>query len=198
MARDLVNAIQQSGCGVDARVRATGHTLFFALWPEDAVRAQMEVRTKALDRQHHPHGRLLKPERYHLTLQFLGGHTDIPPQLVEDAMSVAGRVRTPAFDLSLDQAGSFQKVWWLGSAQPPAGLEALWQALDADPMHAWVKGVSPDGFIAHVTVVRDATTRLPPTPISPIVWRVRGFVLIDSQPPRPYAILHRWRLQDAE
>ena len=190
--------MRQSGYGVDPPGRATTHTLFFALWPEDAVRVQMEARTKALDRQHHPHGRLLDPARYHLTLRFLGEHTGIPPRLVDDAIQAAGRVRTPAFDLSLDHAGSFRKVWWLGSTQPPAQMEALWQALGTEAMQAWLDGVSPDRFIPHVTVVRDATTRLPPTPIPPLDWRVREFVLIDSQPPRPYAILHRWPLQDAE
>jgi len=47
-------------------------------------------------------------------------------------------------------------------------------------------------------VVRDAVVHLTPKPIAPIQWRVREFVLIHSQPPHPYTILHRWPLQDAE
>jgi RNA 2',3'-cyclic 3'-phosphodiesterase len=189
--------MQQPGLGFDEPARTAAHNLFFALWPDEAVRVQMEALATALDCDHHPRGRLLKPARYHLTLQFLGEHAEVTPQLVEDAMKAAGRVQAPAFDLSLDRAGSFHNVWWLGSAQPPQGLQALWQALSIELMHARVKVVSPGRFTPHVTVVRDAAARLPPTPVAPIEWRVREFVLIDSQPPRPYTILHRWPLQDA-
>lgn len=190
--------MQQPGLGFDAPARTAAHNLFFALWPDEAVRAQMEERARALDRDHHPRGRLLRPARYHLTLQFLGEHAEVPAQLVEDVMSAAGQVQVSAFDLSLDRAGSFHNVWWLGSAHPPEGLQALWQALGTGLMRARVKVASSGKLTPHVTVVRDAVARLPPTPIQSILWRVREFVLIDSQPPRPYTILHRWPLPDAE
>ena len=112
--------------------RTAAHNLFFALWPDEAVRMQIEERAKALDGEHHPRGRLLKPARYHLTLHFLGEHADMSPQLIEDVANAAGRVQAPAFDLSLDQAGSFHNVWWLGCAQPPEGLQVLWHALGTE------------------------------------------------------------------
>src|SRR5688572_33250846 len=196
-ARHSVDTMQQSGLGFDAPARTAAHNLFFALWPDEAVRMQVEERAKALDGHHHPRGRLLTPARYHLTLQFLGEHADVPSQLIEEAVNAAGRVSAPAFDLSLDQAGSFHNVWWLGSVQPPPGLQALWQALGNELMHARVKVASLGKFTPHVTVVRDAVARLPPTTIPPIRWRVREFVLIDSQPPRPYTILQRWPVPDA-
>src|SRR5688500_11567373 len=168
----LVNPRQQPGLGFDAPARAAVHNLFFALWPDEAVRVQMGERARALDGQH-PRGRLLKPARYHLTLQFLGEHADIPPHLIEDVVKAAGRVEASAFDLLLDHAGSFHSVWWLGSAQSPDGLQALWQSLGTELMRARVKVLSPGRFTPHVTVVRDAAARLPSTPMPPIYWRVR-------------------------
>ena len=191
--------MQQPGHGLDAHeTRTAAHKLFFALWPGEAVRVQIEERAKTLDGEHHPRGRLLKPARYHLTLHFLGEHADMSPRLIADVVSAAGRVQAPAFDLSLDQAGSFQNVWWLGSARPPEGLKVLWQTLGAELTHARVTMAPSDTFTPHVTVVRDATARLSSTPIAPIQWRMREFVLIGSQPPRPYTILHRWSLRGTE
>lgn len=190
--------MQQPGLGFDPPARTAVRNLFFALWPDEAVRVQVEERVKTLAGRQQPHGRLLKPARYHLTLQFLGEHVDVPAQLIEDVTNAAGRVQVPAFDLLLDQAGSFHNVWWLGSAQPAGGLQALWHALGTELMRARIKVVSPGKLTPHVTVVRDVATRLPPTPVAPIHWRVREFVLIDSQPPLPYTILHRWPLSDTE
>ena len=189
--------MQQPGSGFDATARAAAQKLFFALWPGEALRVQLAQRAKVLDGEHHPRGRLLKPARYHLTLHFLGEHADMSPRLIEDVVNAAGRVQAPAFDLSLDQAGSFHNVWWLG-AQPPKGLQVLWQALGTELANARVDVAATDSFTPHVTVVRDAAARLSPTPIAPIHWRPREFVLIGSQPPHPYTILHRWPLQDAE
>ena len=181
----------------DEPVRTAAHKLFFALWPGADVRVQIEQRAKAINGEH-PRGRLLEPARYHLTLHFLGEDVDMSPQLIKDTVNAAGRVQAPAFDLSLDQAGSFHNVWWLGSAHPPVGLQVLWQLLGTELAHAQVNVASSDTFTPHVTVVRDAPARLSPTPIAPIHWRVRDFVLIGSQPPHPYTILHRWPLPDAQ
>lgn len=189
--------MQQPGSGIDAPPRTAAHKLFFALWPGDNVRMQVEEQAQVLYRHFQPRGRLLKPARYHLTLQFLGEQAALPRRLVEDAANAATRVRTPVFDLVLDQAGSFHNTWWLGCTAQPAGLLELWHALGVELVHAHVNVRSTDGFTPHVTILRDASARLPPTPIAPVHWRVREFVLVDSQPPRPYTILHRWSLADA-
>lgn len=186
-----------SGSGVDTPSRAAPHKLFFALWPGEGVRAQVEAQAKVLDGHFQPRGRLLKPARYHLTLQFLGEHAALSQRMVQDAASAAARVRTPVFDLVLDEAGSFHNAWWLGCVAPPAGLLELWHALGAELMHADVNVRSADGFTPHVTILRDASARLPSMPIAPVHWCVREFVLVDSLPPRPYTILHRWSLADA-
>jgi 2'-5' RNA ligase len=56
------------------------------------------------------------------------------------------------------------------------------------------KAKASPGFSPHLTVMRDVHARLPPTAIAPLRWPVREFVLVDSQPPRPYKIVGRWPL----
>jgi len=189
--------MQHPALGSDALARRARHNLFFALWPDEAVRMQVEERAKSLYDHDPPRGRLLNPARYHLTLQFLGEHAGVSSQLIEDVVNAAGRVSASAFDLSLDRVGSFHNVWWLGSAELPQGLQALWQALGTELGSGPSDVALSDKLTPHVTVVRGAGARLPPSQIAPIHWRVREFVLIDSQPPRPYTILHRWPLPDA-
>jgi 2'-5' RNA ligase len=55
---------------------------------------------------------------------------------------------------------------------------------------------SGKGLVAHVTVLRDAGTTLPATPIAPVRWPVRDFVLVHSVLGREsaYHLLGRWPL----
>lgn len=173
------------------------HRLFFALWPTQAVRDEIAAKVDGLARAYPFDGRRLRPDRYHLTLQFLG---DIPPDQREDvvarAAAAAARVDSPAFDLVLDHAGGFPnaRVWWLGPASPPDGLRQLWDALGVALLHADQKPKASPGFSPHLTIVRDVGTRLPSTPIAPVHWRIDRFVLIDSQPPKPYKLIGEWPL----
>jgi hypothetical protein len=36
---------------------------------------------------------------------------------------------------------------------------------------------------------------LPTTPVDPVQWRIDRFVLIDSQPPKPYRLVGEWVLR---
>ena len=180
----------------------TYHHLFFALWPDAGVRAQIEAAAQILKSEHAPLGRWIKPHRYHLTLRYLGEHTSLPESLVAAALAAGDDVRARSFDVVLDVAGSFanRKIpWWLGCAGVANGFTALWKEIVAGleakghPQHDEVDPV------AHVTILRDADRRLPRTPIAPIVWPAREFVLIDSQlgPQARYEILRRWPLTES-
>jgi 2'-5' RNA ligase len=173
------------------------HRLFFALWPDAGVRDAIGAAADGLPL--HPGAeRRLRQDRYHLTLQFLG---DFPDEgrdaVVAAAAAAAARVESPAFDLMLDQAGGFAnaRVWWLAPSSPPEGLRALWDAIAAALARNGLKAKASPGFSPHLTIVRDVAARLPATPIAPIRWRVDRFVLIDSQPPKPYRIVGEWPLR---
>ncbi|NUS38020.1 MAG: RNA 2',3'-cyclic phosphodiesterase [Lysobacter sp.] len=176
--------------------RGPPHRLFFALWPDAALREAVAGTTEALVRLHPNDGRRLRADRYHMTLQFLG---DIPAprrdEVVARATGAAQAVASAAVDLVLDHAGGFPnaRVWWLAPAAA-AELRRLWDALGMALLHAGQKAKASPGFSPHLTIVRDVGARLPATPVAPLRWRVDRFVLIDSQPPKPYRIVGEWPL----
>lgn len=188
----------QLGLGFDDAPTGELHRLFFALWPDDALRPHIAATAASVVSEHAPGGRPLKPDRYHVTLQFLGDFRPLPTSLVEDAKAAAAAVRSPAFELSLDEVGSFRgaNVWWLGSKHSPDGLRALFDALGRSLAQHRVPVKSSASFVPHLTVQRDVRRFIAPTPVPPLPWPVREFVLIDSQPGRgtPYEVIGRWPL----
>jgi len=141
----------------------------------------------------------VSPQRYHLTLHFLGGFAGrLSPDLVHRAACAAASVRLAPFEFTLDAWGSFrtrEAPFWLGCNEVPAALAALHgqlldglrrQGIPADDARPWVP---------HVTVLRGAERRAA-TPVPAVHWRVADFHLIDSQlAPRPeYVPLGCWPL----
>lgn len=175
------------------------HRLFFALWPDDSTRRGIATAAAHLKAEHVPRGRWLGAHRYHLTLQFLGDFDRLRDSLVDDACRAAASVRSPAFDLTLDHAGSFRNrevPWWLGCESMPGGLQRLWDALGLALARAGVRTHASGSLKPHVTVLREADVPLPVTAITPIAWPVREFVLIHSQlgSQNVYTELRRWPL----
>jgi 2'-5' RNA ligase len=196
-----VNSARQPAPGA-ATLPAAGdqprHRLFFALVPPPAVVAAI---TQVADdlRQHAARGRPTRPEQLHLTLAFLGDFTeaDAPRRALEAGAQAAVDARP--FEVVLDRLDSFpgaRPPWFLtGDAAPILPLQSRLLAA----LHA--AGFRPKDagrvFVPHVTLLRNAHGPLPPTPISPIAWPVRDFVLIDSgSAGRGYVTLQRWPLGD--
>ena len=175
------------------------HRLFFALWPDETVRDDIAAAADALRRRHAPHGRWIGRHRYHLTLQFLGDADRLREDIANAAMRAAATLHAEAFDLVLDTAGSFRNrsvPWWLGCAEPPPLLHALWSSLGKALAREAVRADSGKALVPHVTVLRDAHAALPRTPIPPVRWPVREFVLVHSVLGRQsaYHLLGRWPL----
>lgn len=171
--------------------------LFFALWPSAAVRTACRDAARQLSIRLQPGGRLSSPELYHLTLLFLGDQVSASREAA--ALRAAATVLSPPFALTLDQAGSFRNraiPWWLGARETPPQLDTLHERLRDAMLRA---DVAPERmkFVPHLTIVRDASQSLPPTPIAPIAWAVDEFVLIRSRldlRPAQYEVLGRWPL----
>ncbi len=173
--------------------------LFFALWPDEAVRAQLSAAATHLRQKLRPVGRWVGAHRYHLILHFLGDYDVLPVALAQRAMEAAATVRTSRFDLALEEAASFRNrtiPWWLGPSQPSAPLRQLWRDLrDALVAHS-VPYDTKLRLAPHVTVLRDATQFLAVTPVPPVKWPIDSFALIhshlgvDSQ----YRVLGTWPL----
>lgn len=171
--------------------------LFFALWPDEALRAQLAERADALIRHRGIIGHPSRPQRYHLTLNFLG---DAVPAAVETSVRrAATRIQAPPFTLRLDKAGSFNNKdipVWFGCQEPPLELRHLDQRL-----RSALRGLPVDknpGLKPHLTILRGAEKRLRDETIVPIEWQVQEFVLIDSyldETPVRYEILERYPLR---
>lgn len=170
------------------------HRLFFALWPDDALRDAMRAAADgvaAFDRAE----RRMEPAKYHLTLQFLGGWNDRPDEVIEQCRAAATAVDCSAFHLVIDHAGAFARarVGWLAPSGN-SGLDALWSALGHALDDAGVQQRREDRFAPHVTVVRGLAGRMDEVPVEPLSWPVEDFVLLHSHAGR-YEVIERWPLQ---
>jgi RNA 2',3'-cyclic 3'-phosphodiesterase len=167
------------------------HRLFFALWPEDSVREQIELRTRAAVLE--SGGRPIAPRNFHITLMFMG---NVGRDGLARAQDTAAALTSPAFTLSLDriQSPSRAHVMWLAAPVEPVELLALARALRAIP----VVSQADHSFRAHVTLVRDPVHRLPTREVEPILWPARDFVLVSSQlgpGGSEYTVIGRWPLE---
>ncbi|WP_460734120.1 RNA 2',3'-cyclic phosphodiesterase [Lysobacter tyrosinilyticus] len=167
------------------------------LLPDEHVRQRMTDEVGRLRVAHDVQGRWIKPDRYHMTLHFLGAFSEVPEELVSRACQGVAELRMPEFDLVLDRVGHFaQGVGWLGCAQIDVRLQQLWEGLRMALTREHVRIQGHAAFKPHVTVLRDARQGLPAGPIDPIVWPVRDFALIDSQlgSRNEYVVVQRWSL----
>jgi 2'-5' RNA ligase len=165
--------------------------LFFALWPDDAVRAALGDWSRAIQRV--AGGLPTRAESIHLTLAFLGA-TDPGRRL--DIEAAAGRIAVSPFDLTIDEAGywNHNRIAWAGASTTPAALETLVRDLRAALTAAAVP-FDPKPFVPHLTLVRKARPGLTLPGLGTVRWRVTAFVLVRSEPQAGgsrYAIAAQW------
>ena len=151
--------------------------LFLALWPGDAVRAQlMQVRDTVPAR-----GRPVADANLHLTLVFMGSVAVSRRPAVEAAAAGAA---APAFTLELDQVGYWPRarVAWLGSTAPPPALTGLVDCLQTRLAAAGFGDPDPRPYRPHVTLLRHVDKRLGPPPAlqAPVTWPVSSVSLVES------------------
>jgi len=177
----------------DAEVAAGTQRVFFALWPDDAVRLALAGAARKMHRV--LHGRRTRDESIHLTLAFLG-EVDIE-EFVRLKSFPAGLL-PEAFHLRLDRWDCWPRngIGWAGPSQKPRQLAAL-----AHNLETWLRseGFQLDRrpFTPHVTLVRDAQYAAMPEPLAPIEWAVEELALVHSQLlPRgaQHEVIARWPL----
>ena len=174
------------------------HSVFFGLMPDDTTRERMVEAVESLRTKHDPQGRWLKPARYHMTLHFLGTFSELPEGRIAAAIRAADGLRSPAFDLLLDRAGSFSGgIGWLGCARVEPPLQQLWDELRQALAREHVATKGHTRFVPHVTVLRDAREPMLDVAIAPIRWPIREVMLIDSQlgDRNEYRPLGSWQLK---
>jgi len=173
---------------------STTHRLFFALWPDAAVRRQFAVVQRQLPKNA---GRAVPVDNLHITLYFLGQQSEEAMACVREA---AHSVRTPFFELELNTFGYFRKagVFWLGCRETPGALTVLYrslgEALAPCDYKAETRPYSP-----HITLLRKNRSPIVPFPEASICWQVEDFVLIESvSTPEGvrYEVLERYPLKN--
>jgi 2'-5' RNA ligase len=165
--------------------------LFFALWPEEAVRARLAaVLPATLD------GRPVRSDNLHFTLVFLGSVDEETRACVEQA---ASGVACAPFELLFDTAGYFPRpqVVWIAPSHPPAELATLVGAL-RDALAPCGLALDQRPYRPHLTLARKVRGRLVLPPIVPIAWPVAGFSLVESRSQVSgvrYVPLRSWELR---
>jgi 2'-5' RNA ligase len=193
-ARDPVSTRgTQVRCDARGMNGADGHRLFFALWPDAAVRSRIDAASQAVAHDRAVHGRRVRTDRLHLTLHFLGA---VPDGGLDAALDAGEAVDAARFELVLDRAGGFSRarVTWLGCTDVPERLIDLHAQL-RDALVARGLPVESRAYAPHVTVQRDVRGAVAETAIEPIAWPVEAFVLIDSRVDRGYVEVGRWLLR---
>jgi len=150
--------------------------LFFALWPDDEVRAQLAGWSRELHAL--CGGRPTRPENLHVTLAFLGSVEEVRVAEVERA---AGTVRPRACPLILDQPGYWKhnRIAWAGASVVPPELEAFVSELRGALAKSQIR-FDAKSFVSHVTLLREAREPRAMPALAPIEWRLDGFALVQS------------------
>jgi 2'-5' RNA ligase len=156
--------------------------LFFALWPDDAVRARIAGNAARLQGGSNPAARMVAAARYHLTLQFIGTYAPLPSALVEKAIAAGDAQDAGAFELVLDRFGSFghDRVAWAGPSRVPGALAALVEGLGRSLLACnTIASATPGSFVPHVTLGRQLAVPKAAA-IEPVPWTVGAFSLFAS------------------
>lgn len=168
--------------------------LFFALWPDDPLRLQLNKLNNKIGRQ--VRGRKMRAENLHLTLSFIGG---VDESTADCLQQMSSAIQLPSFHLTFDQLGYFPrpKVIWLGSDTFP---EALQQLVDAINSGMGECGLEPERrpFSPHLTLMRKVPKGVMLDDVQPLEWSVNDFCLVESNTlpeGAVYRVISRWPLQ---
>lgn len=148
--------------------------LFLTLWPSPDVQAALIDHQRAW--RWKPGAALVRPEKLHLTLNFIGS---VPRQRLAQLIAELKVPFTP-FELDFGQPS----LWHPGLAvlEPhtsPAGLLQLHKALSQALLRLELPTeIRP--FRPHITLARRARGAEPPTGQPALHWPVQGYALVQS------------------
>jgi 2'-5' RNA ligase len=162
--------------------------LFFALWPDTALRAALHEHALVLTQR--SGGRVTRPGNLHLTVAFLG---NVARTRISQLESIARDCAAGSFNLCLDKTGywSRQHIVWMAPQSVPAAMSGLVLAMEA-ALQANGFRVEAREWRPHITLLRDAhaPAAVPPPALD---WAVREFVLVESLR-GTYQVIARWPL----
>ena len=157
--------------------------LFFAVFPDAEAAARLHAAASRLRRSRGLTGRVLAPERLHVTLQPLGGDEWLAPPLLRAACEAgkAAAAHAPAVPVAFDQAMSFGRrrmpPYVLAGEAGAEGLRLLHRTL---ARHARNRGLPAGSALTpHMTLLYDSQA-VPRHDVEPVAWTARDLVLVLS------------------
>jgi RNA 2',3'-cyclic 3'-phosphodiesterase len=151
--------------------------LFFAVWPTDDLRREIEQETRRAVEQ--SGGRATPAANFHITIAFLG---PVPLRMLDGLRACARRVDVPVFELVLGKL-----AWWeaqgLLCVEPVTGVEALQELAERVQSTLRQCGFTIERrpFRGHMTLARDVRSAHEFKPIRQLRWIVDRVELIESQ-----------------
>jgi 2'-5' RNA ligase len=159
--------------------------LFFAVYPDADTAERITEFSRQFARDNGLTGRLIAPERLHVTLAFLGDHAGLPDDLISGAKRAAERIDMRPFAAVFDQVANFHgqrrdpPLVLLGDEENGLkGLVRLHQRL-AEALVLERVRLPERSFKPHVTLVYDQQ-RVDHQFMDPVGWKVGGFRLVQS------------------
>ncbi len=166
-----------TGNGVRQALSAGRQRVFFALWPDARVRADLVQAARRMHRV--SHGQRTRDDSLHLTLAFIG---EVDVEELPRLLAPPADIFTSAFVLVLDDWGCWARngIGWAAPLRIPGPLRDL-----AANLEGWLRSggfeLEHRAFTPHVTLVRKAQCAPLPDSMVPIEWQVEGFALIHSR-----------------
>lgn len=169
--------------------------LFFALWPTDAVRAQLAAAAESFA----AFGRAIAARNLHVTLVFLGA---VAPQRLPGVMESAQSLEKLTFDGRFSVHLDAVELWrrssliCLTGPTPPQVLTIVGR-LGAELRERGFELREHEMFRPHVTLVRDVARGSKVAGAVSVLWPVDSFALLESQVGQrgsEYTVLEQWRL----
>lgn len=149
--------------------------IFFALWPNDALRDRLHRASKTIPVERP--ARRVPQYNLHLTLHFIGNvYFDQMACLQQQARLV----KASAFEFNIDCQGYFKKprVAWLGCSEMPTALRELHEQLGQRFQLCDYRPEARD-YNPHVTVARKIDRIPARESFESISWAVENFALIE-------------------
>jgi 2'-5' RNA ligase len=166
--------------------------VFFALWPDEAERGAFAAWQLPCG------GRVMRRETLHATLVFMG---EVAMERLEALKLAAEEVSAERFELVFDRAGYWghNHILYATAGSVAPGLLHLVRELERNlSIHHFE--FDPREYKLHVTLRRNAHWRDDPLPeMPPVHWRVKEFVLLQSEPQdgdASYRVLARFPLTE--
>jgi 2'-5' RNA ligase len=167
--------------------------LFFALWPDPAVRDELYRVAQAMQRD--CGGRVMWRDNLHQTLVFVG---NVAAEKIAALEAAAGRIAAGSFQLEFGTIGYWRhnRIVWAAPVTTPASLLNLVAALEQELAQSSFV-FDQRQYVAHITLVRDAHAPAA-LPSLRLAWQARDFALVEScrgSRGVEYGVIARWPLR---